>query len=351
MCDLKPFGMKIIIDSAIPYLDGILEPFFDVVYKSGSEITRNDVMQCDAMFVRTRTVCNKELLDGSKVKFIGTATIGTDHIDLDYCTKAGIEVCNAAGCNAMAVVQWVLSSIREQDKTEPIIPSKTTIGVVGVGNVGGRLVDVLDKMGFIVLKNDPIRERNEPSFYSTPIEDILKKSDFVTFHTPLTTTGNHPTKYLLNSKNIVYTKPNATIINASRGGVIEELAVLNALKTNKLNNLFIDVWENEPNINVELLSKAKVTTPHIAGYSKQGKANGTAIIVDYISHFFNIPKLKNWYPSQVNQPTELNDINWANIKRIIGLYYDINKDSIALKSDISNFENLRNNYSYRDEFM
>ena len=343
--------MKIIIDSAIPYVKGVLEPFFDVVYKSGVDITRADILHCDAMFVRTRTNCDKEFLRDTKVKFIGTATIGTDHIDIDYCDHVGVKVCNAIGCNAMAVVQWVLAALREQDKTHPIIPGETTIGIVGVGNVGGRVVKVLEDMGFIVLKNDPIRDENEPLFYSTPLDDVLRKSDFITFHTPLTTTGKYPTKYLLNSNNIVHLNPNASILNASRGGVVEEAALLNAFDNNKLSNMFIDVWENEPNINKELLSKAKVSTAHIAGYSKQGKANGTAMIVSSLSRFFNIPEIADWYPSEVNEPAILNDMNWANIKRMMGLYYEISKDTALLKNNVNAFEMLRNNYYYRDEFM
>lgn len=343
--------MKIIIDSAIPYIQGVLEPYFDVVYRQGSKITKEDIISCDAMFIRTRTICNRELLEGSNVKFIGTATIGIDHIDLQYCEQNGIYVSNAAGCNAMAVAQWVLAAITEYCKTTPVIPNKTTIGVIGVGNVGSLVANLFDDMGFIVLRNDPPRALRDADFYSLPLEDLLEKSDFLTFHTALTTDGDFPTYHLLNSSNIKLLNSSATVLNASRGGVIDELALIDAYDRGNIINMMIDVWEGEPNINLELLKRAKVATSHIAGYSQQGKANATGMIVKEIAERFGIWQLVDWYPSEVGRLVCPTAISWSNLRRLMPLYYDISVDTNALKSAPKNFEALRDNYKYRKEFF
>lgn len=343
--------MKIIIDSAIPYIKGVMEPYFDVVYKKGATISKEDITSCDAMFIRTRTCCNRELLEGSSVKFIGTATIGTDHIDLQYCEQNGIYVSNAAGCNAMAVAQWVLAAIVEQSKTTPIIPNKTTIGIVGVGNIGTLIAKLFDNMGFVVLKNDPPRALRDKDFYSTPLEDLLEKSDFLTFHTTLSTKGDFPTYHLLNRENISLLNSSATVLNASRGGVIDEEALIGSYDSGKILNMMIDVWEGEPNINAKLLERAKVATSHIAGYSQQGKGNATEMIVKEIAKRFDIWQLLDWYPAEVSRLACPAVISWANLRRLMPLYYDISSDTKALKSSPENFETLRDNYQYRKEFF
>lgn len=342
---------KIIIDNAIPYIKGILEPYFEVVYVAGSDINATNVKDCDAMFIRTRTHCNSELLQGSRVKFIGSATIGIDHIDTEYCDKSGIEVRNAAGCNARAVAQWVLAAIMEQDKTNPTTPQSTIIGVIGVGNVGSVVAQLFEDMGFTVLKSDPPKAKLDPKFQDSPIEYLLEKSDIVTFHTPLTKNGEHPTYHLLGGQNLKALNPNATILNSSRGGVIDEKALLEAFSRGELENMMIDVWEDEPNINLELLEKSLISTPHIAGYSSQGKANATSMIVEQISKFFNITELTGWYPNEVPPLNASTEISWANLKRLMPLHYNIISDSDSLKSHPNDFEQHRNSYIYRTEFF
>lgn len=341
--------MKIIIDSAIPYVKGVLEPFFDVVYMAGSNISNSDVADCDAMFIRTRTICDEQLLRNSRIKFIGTATIGTDHIDFEYCNKKGIKVVNAAGCNAGAVAQWVCAAIIEQDKINPIIPNKTTIGVVGVGNVGRVVADLFEEMGFIVLRNDPPRAIRENDFDSVSLEELLKKSDFLTFHTPLNKTGEFSSYHLLNSENIKMMNPNATVLNASRGGVIDEKCLIEVYDRGELENLMIDVWEDEPVISEKILDRGIVTTAHIAGYSVQGKANGTSMIVREIAKEFGISQLSEWYPIGVKVPNVVVNKKWDDIKKLMKLSYDILADSNALKERADGFESLRDNYNYRDE--
>lgn len=322
--------MKLIIDSAIPYIKGILEPYGEVLYKKGSDITSADVRECDGMIIRTRTQCNTQMLEGSHIRFIGTATIGYDHIDMEYCNKNGIKVVTAAGCNALGVVQYVLCAMQELAKIKPI----RTVGIVGVGNVGGALNTFLINKGYKTLLNDPPRAAQEGDFNNTPLDKLLKECDLVSLHTPLDET----TRGMVSDQFFRQLGSGKFFINASRGEVVNEDALLRAEITAPV----IDVWCNEPEINTLLLEKAFITTPHIAGYSEQGKANGTAMMVAAVSSFFGIEDLGGWYPSEVKQNTN---------REIITSTYDLIADSNSLKNNEKIFEELRNNYKYRKEFF
>lgn len=326
--------MKILIDSAIPYIKGVLERYGEVIYKAGSDITASDASSCDALIVRTRTRCDKTLLDGSKVRFIGTATIGYDHIDLDYCAQNNIKVVTAAGCNAIGVVQYVLRAMEELLKIKPI----HTVGIIGVGNVGGALKQELEKRGYKVLQNDPPRAAVESDFENTPLSKLLNDSDLVTLHTPLdkTTRGMVSTQFFDNLGSGKF------FINASRGEVIDEDALLKAIENKQVINPVIDVWCDEPNINQKLLKKAFISTPHIAGYSEQGKANGSAMMVEAFAQFFDIKELLDWYPETVKKNCN---------RRVETANYDIFSDSEALKKSVKEFEKQRNDYKYRKEFF
>lgn len=328
--------MKIVIDSAIPFIEGVFEPFAEVTYIAGNKICNTSVRDTDALIIRTRTRCNRELLEGSTVKHIATATIGYDHIDRDYCDKNGITVTTAAGCNARGVLQWVSAALAHLSNIEGWQPSDKKLGVVGVGNVG-RLIEKYSRMwGFEVICCDP--PRGEKGFVE--LDELLSKVDIVSFHTPLDSTTFH----MLNSENIKLLKPNATIINTSRGEVIET----KALVENPSHKLFLDVWENEPNINTELLQRALASTPHIAGYSLQGKANGTAIVVNDVAHHFGLD-IKNWYPNV--ERNNGSDIEWNEMKQTITQHFDIERESSILKDSKSEFEQLRNSYNYRKEYF
>lgn len=326
--------MKLFIDSAIPYIKGVLEPYAEVHYKKGSEISTNDVKECDALIVRTRTRCDKTLLAGSRVRFIGTATIGHDHINKEYCRENQIRVETAAGCNALGVVQYVLTAMRELEKIKPI----RTVGIVGVGNVGSALSSFLTAAGYTVLENDPPRAAAENNFKNTPLSTLLKESDLVTLHTPfdITTNGLADDAFFANLGEGKF------FINASRGEVVNEEALLRAIEKRQVIFPVIDVWCNEPNINKELLEKAFIATPHIAGYSQQGKANGSAMMVEALSSFFNIEELRGWYPEGISKNKD---------RKITTENYDIIADSRALKEGSDEFEELRNHYNYRKEFF
>ena len=330
--------MKIVIDSAIPFIKGVLEPFAEVVYVAGDSFTPQIVADADGLIVRTRTHCNRELLDGSKVEFIATATIGFDHIDMEYCKSHGIKVTTAAGCNARGVLQWVAAVLVALSKREGFEPHERTLGIVGVGNVGKLVKHYAESWGFKVLCCDPPRQEREKLDF-LQLEQLLPQVDILTLHTPLDST----TRGMIDSKMLSLLHDDAVVINASRGEVVCSSALLERNITCAL-----DVWENEPNIDAQLLERAFVTTPHIAGYSLQGKANATAMSVGALADHFQLP-LKGWYPPQCS-PTIPMEIDWQELCQTIDSYCNLENESAPLKNG-GNFESLRNSYHYREEYF
>ena len=331
--------MKVIIDSAIPYIRGVVEPYAEVVYCSGASIDSALVRDADALIVRTRTKCCRELLEGSSVRFIATATIGRDHIDEKYCHEAGIEVASAAGCNARGVLQWVAATLKHIVSSDNKRPEEYTLGVVGVGNVGSLVVEHARHWGFKVLMCDPPRhEREGGEFY--PIDDIIRQADIITLHTPLDVTTHH----LINAERIALMRPNAVIVNASRGAVVDNRAV-----SESGHRYAFDVWEDEPRLNNEILQGAMLATPHIAGYSQQGKANATAMSINALARHVDLP-LTTWRPEEVT-PTEPRLLSWEEMCSTIGKYCDIVTETEVLKLNPEAFEALRNDYDYREEYF
>ena len=331
--------MRVLIDSAIPFIEGILEPFFEVQYLDGNAFTKEVVKDADALIVRTRTRCNRALLEGSKVQFIATATIGFDHIDLDYCRAHNITISTSAGCNARGVLQWISAALALLAEHENFAPEERTIGIVGVGNVGKLVKEYAEAWGFRTICSDPPRQENERLDFVS-LEEVLQKADIITLHTPL----NASTKHLIDSKNIALIKAGATLINASRG----ECVATEATKRNDLTYI-TDVWENEPNIDSEYLSKSLIATPHIAGYSAQGKANATALAVQALASHFDLP-LKNWQPSEI-KAIEPQQLSWSEMCNTITGYCDLEEESRRLRNSPHLFEQIRNNYCYREEYF
>lgn len=331
--------MHIIIDSDIPHIKDILEPYAEVEYLKGADINAESVRPCDALIVRTRTKCNEALLRGSNVKIIATATIGTDHIDLDYCRRSGMEVRNAKGCNARGVLQWVAAVLRHISLADNKQPQDYRLGVVGVGSVGSLVSKYARHWGFSVMECDPPRhEREGGEFY--PIEQLAQECDILTFHTPLDSSTHH----LLSKSLLSIMHPDSVIINASRGGVVDNLAVANSS-----HRYYFDVWENEPNIDPIVLEKSTIATPHVAGYSAQGKANATAMVVNQIAEYFNLP-LKEWYAEDAPRScAQL--ISWEEMCSTIDEHYPISEESDELKRHPERFEIMRNNYAYRKEYF
>ena len=331
--------MKVVIDNAIPYIKGILEPYAEVLYREGIDFRQEDVADADLLIIRTRTRCDASLLDSSSVKMIATATIGFDHIDLEYCQKHGIEVITAQGCNAAGVLQWVAAALALLSRKDGWTPPQRTLGIVGVGHVGRLVEQYARAWGFNVLRCDPPRKEREGGDF-IPLEELLSRSDIVTLHTPLDRTTHH----LINDRTMALMRDDAVLINASRGEVVSTQALLNAPQ-----RLLIDVWEHEPEIDRDLLAKAIVTTPHIAGYSSQGKANATAMVVRAAAKRFSLP-LTDWYPEQV-RITERQDIDWQTMCLTIQSHCDLEAESQRLKAAPGSFESMRNGYRYREEYF
>ena len=256
--------MKVIVDNKIPYIREALQNLADeVIYLPGKEFTPEVVKDADALITRTRTICNRQLLEGSSVKFIGTATIGFDHIDTAYCKEAGITWSNCPGCNAGGVEQYLHAVLLLLQRDRGIDLKGSTLGIVGVGHVGSRVERMATKLVMRVLRNDPPRaDQGETDFVD--LQTLTKECDVITFHTPLVREGIYKTYHLADTMFFESLKKKPVVINTSRGEVFETEAVLRALKEGKISEAIIDVWENEPNINLELLDKVFIGTPHSA---------------------------------------------------------------------------------------
>ena len=348
--------MKIIVDDKIPYIKGVLEPYAEVVYLPGKSTTAEVIKGADALVTRTRTSCDRQALEGSKVKLIATATIGFDHIDTDYCEQAGIKWVNAPGCNAESVNQYLSSALFSYSSRHGLdLPGKT-IGIVGVGQVGSRVAKTCDILGMNVLLNDPPRERREGSSQFVSLQTIQEQADIITFHVPLNRGGMHNTFHMVNSIFLGSLKRRPLIINTCRGEVFETGAVNGAMATGELSGLIIDCWENEPDLDLRLLELADYGTPHIAGYSKDGKANGTTTSVRAVSRFFDLG-IDDWEPAGVEAPAnpviELDGIGkteHALLAEAILSTYRIEEDDRALRENTLLFEQLRGDYPVRREF-
>ena len=348
--------MKIIIDDKIPYIKGALEPVADVLYLPGNKTTPEIVKDADAIITRTRTICNRQLLQGSSVKFIATATIGFDHIDTEYCKQAGIEWTNAPGCNAESVNQYIASALFSWSMRKRTDLAGKTIGIVGVGQVGSRVAKTCEIIGMKVLLNDPPRERIEGSTQFVSLKKIQEQADIITFHVPLNMKGIDSTFHMVNEEFFQNLKKKPLIINSCRGEVFDTKAVKQAHKSEQIAGLIIDCWENEPDIDLELLNLVEYGTPHIAGYSKDGKANGTKMSVQAVSRFFNLD-LNDWQPSKVEPPENpVFEIDgnqrreYSILAEAILSTYNIETDDDALCEAPDMFEKLRGDYSVRREF-
>ena len=348
--------MKIIIDDKIPYIKGALEPFAEVVYLPGSKTTAAVVKDADALITRTRTKCNRNLLEGSKVKFIATATIGYDHIDTEYCREAGIEWTNAPGCNAESVNQYIASALFSWALRKRTDLAGKTIGIVGVGQVGSRVAKTCKIIGMRVLLNDPPREREEGPAGFVSLEKIRDEADIITFHVPLNLTGKDATFHLVNEPFLQSLKKKPLLINSCRGEVFDSEAVYNAVEAGNISGFIADCWENEPEIDLDLLNISEFGTPHIAGYSRDGKANGTKMSVQAVSRFFNLG-IDDWQPQDIEPPAnpviEIEAIQrreYSVLAEAILSTYAIENDDEALRQSPELFEKLRGDYPVRREF-
>ena len=337
--------MKAIVDDKIPYIQGQIEQLVDeVCYLPGSQISAADVRDADILVVRTRTHCNRSLLQGSQVRLIITATIGYDHLDTTYLQEAGIRWTNCPGCNASSVCQYVHNAllaigILPTSPAEPLVA-----GVVGVGHVGSRVAADLQAAGVNVLLCDPPRARKEKDFCHVPLEELAKRCDIITFHTPLNREGADATYHLGDAAFFRSLRRQPVIINSSRGEVIDNTALVQALDNGRVRAAIIDTWENEPHINSDLLERAVIATPHIAGYSADGKVNATRMSLQAIAEFLHKPFTLNIQP-----PTLPSNYQYGAVSEGPLRLYDPRVDTQHLKNHPTSFEHLRGNYPLRRE--
>ena len=340
--------MKVVIDDKIPFIRAAAERLFDeVVYLPGNAFFPQDIKDADALIIRTRTRCDRALLENSRVRFIVTATIGYDHIDTAYLEERGIAWTNCPGCNASSVGQYIESCLILLQKAERI-PSFPTIGIVGAGHVGTQVARKARALGCTVKLNDPpraSREGNDPLF--CPLEELEETCDVITFHTPLTYEGPFASHHLAGTDFFSRLRRDTVLINTARGGVVDERLLKAACENGSVSTYIIDTWENEPDIDRELLRNAFIGTPHIAGYSADGKCNASRMALHAVCDFFHLPAEFTLEPPAL--PKELTPVKDEK-ERKLQLYNPL-RDSNALKENPGKFEYLRGNYPLRREFF
>jgi erythronate-4-phosphate dehydrogenase len=348
--------IRIVADDKIPFLKGSLDDLADVIYLSGKEINNTILKNADALLTRTRTKCNESLLKGTQVRFIGTATIGYDHIDTEYCNKNKIYWSNAPGCNSSSVQQYIATALLKIAAEFNFNLKDKTLGIIGVGNVGSKVERFAKSIGMNVLLCDPPRERREGSGFFVKLADILMESDIITVHVPLNLAGEEKTYHIFNEESFNKMKQGTWFLNSSRGEVVETASLKKVLKSGKLGGAVLDVWENEPDIDTDLMAEAFIATPHIAGYSADGKANGTAMTVNTLCKYFNL-NLKDWYPEDVPPPLYPDITIYCSgksdeeiIRDAVFHTYNIASDDQKLRLSPSDFEKQRGDYPLRREF-
>lgn len=323
----------------MPFVRGLLDPYATVRYLAPADITPKAVETADGMIIRTRTRCDEGLLVRSQCKIVATATIGTDHINTDYCHRRGITVVNSPGCNAAAVAQYVFGALM-QTVNRPL--SSHTIGIVGVGHVGSIVERWARGLDMKVLLCDSPRQRAEGGNQWCDIDTLARECDIITFHTPLTRTGEDATFHMVDAAFLSKLRRAPILINTARGEIFDTKAVVAAKDAGQAGPLIVDCWENEPRIDRELLRRAAIATPHIAGYSREGKIRASQTVLDAITTFFMLPRVT------IDAPLPPAPAVTVSMAGITGSF-DPLPLSLALKGDPDSFERQRNTYPLRSE--
>lgn len=349
--------MKILADAHIPYLKGAIEHLGEVEYLPGNQFTKETVKDKDVLIVRTVTRFDEEMLSGSSVKLICSATIGYDHIDTRYCDTHGIAWRTAPGCNAASVEQYVTASLLLLSEKKGFDLKEKTIGIVGVGNVGSKVEAACKKLGMKVLLNDPPREEREGNADNTfvDLETIKRRADIITLHTPLTKTGKYKTWHLADESFFNGLNKKPVLINSCRGSVTDTAAWKKAIKEDRISATVIDCWENEPHIDRELLEMADIATPHVAGYSADGKWTATKMTLENLCDFFYFDidpvKLMPPIPPPPNPVIDLKGVNLEKqIFHAVLHTYNPLKETEALKKTPDDFYCFRSHYPLRREY-
>lgn len=345
--------MKLVADSTVPYLSGIAESFAEVEYVRPAGFTRENIRDADVLIVRSIDKCTRQLLEHTPVKLIATATIGFDHIDTAYCDRAGIRWTNAPGCNARSVAEYVLASliVAARKTGEPL--AGKTLGIIGVGHVGSQVERLARSYGMRILRNDPPRAEaeNDPSFVGLP--ELAAEADIITVHTPLTREGEFPTYHLAGRDFFKSLRRRPWFINAARGAVHDTAALLEAKKQGYISELILDCWENEPGIDRELLDLATVATPHIAGFSADGKANATRMCLEAIGRFYGmeIERIGQVRPAPPASPEiDLDRFSGNRVEEAVLTSFDPRRIDRLLRESPGQFEYFRNHYDHPREF-
>lgn len=343
--------MKIVVDDKIPFIRPALDVLADdVVAKGGRAITPEDVRDADILLVRTRTRCDRRLLEGSRVRLIVTATIGFDHLDTAYLDAAGIQWANCPGCNATSVAQYIHACLLLLKRERGLNVAQTTLGIVGVGHVGRAVLEAVRGMGFrdILLNDPPLAEAGTAppeGFVWSGLDELTDRCQIITLHTPLTTALPHPTLHLFDRRRLAAMLPGAVLMNAGRGEVVDNAALEEALDSGTLGTAIIDTWEGEPDVRRTLLEKVFIGTPHVAGYSTDGKANATRMTLEHVCRFLGRPMTFDIQPPAL--PDTLVPADDPE-ERALQLY-DPRRDSAQLKASPQCFEALRGHYPLRRE--
>lgn len=349
--------MRLVVDENIVFGKEAFGRFGEVSLLNGRNITKDDLIDADALIVRSVTNVDNKLLEGTPVKFVGTATIGTDHIDNNYLKKNNIEFAFAPGCNSYAVAEYVITAIFNFLIEKKITSTKgLSIGIIGVGNVGSKVERFARALGMSLLLNDPPLEREGVKKNFVSLEEVLK-ADIITLHVPLTLGGEDKTYHLFNKNNLKKISDKSLLINTSRGAVINSNDLLNQIIIRGLNAV-LDVWENEPNINSELLDKVFIGTPHIAGYSLEGKFNGTKMIFEALNNYLGSDKEWDFILPSIDQKIiKLDDLDSevSTLYEVVNQVYKIKDDHQSLvksegKGIGKRFDLLRKTYIERREF-
>ena len=341
--------MKFVIDKAIPFVEGVFEPFAEVIYKEGPDIVREDLLDADALVIRTRTRCDAALLEGTSVKIIATATVSMDNIDLAWCRDHGIFVQNASGCNAGGVTNYVFSALYGTAARKSIPLSGATLGIIGLGSAGSRVEEMGLALGFKTLRYDPWRAAKEGPSEFCDLDTVLAGADVVTLHIPV----NDSTRGMADAAFFARMKPGAFFINTAQGELVVEEDLIRAIP--RLGPVALDTWCHEPDINRTLLDLVDIATPHIAGYTLQGKQIGTSLAIRAVARFFGLSGLYDFFPT-----TEIieyqavhidaHDKTQGQIASVIQYNYPIFTDDFMFRMAPDRFSEMRANYSYRREF-
>lgn len=349
--------MKILVDENMPYARELFSRTGTVVAVPGRPVPQAELDDADGLMVRSVTKVNAELLSGKPVKFVGTATAGTDHIDEAFLQEQGIAFSAAPGCNAIAVVEYVFSSLLLLAERDGFLLKDRTVGIVGVGNVGGRLQARLEALGIKTLLCDPPRADRGDDGEFLPLSTLVADADILTFHTPLYKQGEYKTLHLADEALLKALKPGTILINACRGPVVDNAALLKVLEQRDDLSVILDVWEPEPELSLPLLAKVDIATAHIAGYTLEGKARGTTQVFEAWTAFLREPQqvaLDTLLPApEFGQITLHGELDQPTLKRLVHLVYDVRRDDAPLRAVAAipgEFDRLRKNYLERREW-